>query len=183
VDGDRSTNDTLLVFATGQNGAPMISRLGDPRLADFSAKLEAVMLDLALQLVRDGEGASKFVKLTVSGARSEASARKICRTIAESPLVKTAFAGEDANWGRIVMAVGRADEPIRREKISIAFGPLWAARDGVVATDYSEAAMSDYMKNAELEIAVDVGVGRSSWTMWTCDLTKQYVAINGDYRS
>ena len=183
VDGDRSTNDTLLVFATGQGGAPAIERADDPRLVDFSAKLGEVMLDLALQLVRDGEGASKFVKITVSGAKSEASARKIARTIAESPLVKTAFAGEDANWGRIVMAAGRADEPMRREKMSVRFGSLWAARDGAVAADYSEAAMSDYMKNAELEVAVDVGVGRADWTMWTCDLTKQYVAINGDYRS
>jgi glutamate N-acetyltransferase/amino-acid N-acetyltransferase len=183
VDGDRSTNDTLLVFATGQSGAPLISRADDPRLADFALKLEAVFLDLAQQLVRDGEGASKYVKITVSGARSEASARKIARTIAESPLVKTAFAGEDANWGRIVMAAGRADEPVRRERMSVAFGPHWAARDGAVAADYSEAAMSDYMKNAELEVAVDVGVGRASWTMWTCDLTQQYVAINGDYRS
>jgi len=152
VDGDRSTNDTLLVFATGQSAAPPIATAEDPRLSDNAPK-------------------------------TEASAAKIARTIAESPLVKTAFAGEDANWGRIVMAVGRADEPIKRERISVAFGPLWAARDGAVAADYSEAAMSDYMKSAELEVRVDVGVGRAAWTMWTCDLTKQYVAINGDYRS
>jgi glutamate N-acetyltransferase/amino-acid N-acetyltransferase len=183
VDGDRSTNDTLLVFATGHSGAPVIGRPDDPRLADFAAKLEGVLLDLALRLVRDGEGASKFVKVTVSGAKSEASAARIARTICESPLVKTAFAGEDANWGRIVMAAGRADEPLRRERLSVAFGPLWAAQDGAVAPGYSEAAMSDYMKNAELELRVDVGVGRAEWTMWTCDLTKQYVAINGDYRS
>jgi glutamate N-acetyltransferase/amino-acid N-acetyltransferase len=183
VDGDRSTNDTLLVFATGQGGAPLISHADDPRLADFELKLADVFLDLAQQLVRDGEGASKFVKITVSGAKNEASARKIARTIAESPLVKTAFAGEDANWGRIVMAAGRADEPLRRQRLSVAFGPHWAARDGAVAADYSEAAMSDYMKNAELEVTVDVGVGRAAWTMWTCDLTQQYVAINGDYRS
>jgi glutamate N-acetyltransferase/amino-acid N-acetyltransferase len=183
VDGDRSTNDTLLVFATGKSGAPAIARADDPRLADFSAKLAAVLLDLAQQLVRDGEGASKFVKVTVTGAKNEASARKIARTIAESPLVKTAFAGEDANWGRVVMAAGRADEPVRRQRMSVSFGPLVAARDGAVADDYSETAMSDYMLNAELEVAVDVGVGRGAWTMWTCDLTKQYVAINGDYRS
>jgi len=183
VDGDRSTNDTLLLFATGQSGAPLISQASDPRLADFSVKLRAVLMDLAQQLVRDGEGASKFVKITVTGARNDASARKIARTIAESPLVKTAFAGEDANWGRIVMAVGRADEPVKRERIAITFGSLTAARDGAVAPDYSETAMSDYMKNAELEVGVDVGVGRGAATMWTCDLTKQYVAINGDYRS
>ncbi len=183
VDGDRSTNDTLLVFATGQAGGKPIARAGDARLADFRVKLEALLLDLALQLVRDGEGASKFVKITVKGARSVASARKIARTIAESPLVKTAFAGEDANWGRIVMAVGRADEPINRDRMGVTFGPLTAARDGAVASDYSEDAMSAYMKNAELEVGVDVGVGRAQAVIWTCDLTKQYVAINGDYRS
>jgi glutamate N-acetyltransferase/amino-acid N-acetyltransferase len=183
VDGDRSTNDTLLLFATGESGVAPITRLADPRLADFKAKLHEVLLDLAMQLVRDGEGASKFVRITVSGAKSDASARKIARTIAESPLVKTAFAGEDANWGRIVMAVGRADEPVDRDRIRISFGPLTAAAKGRVAADYDEAAMSAYMKNAELEVAVDVGVGGGSAVMWTCDLTKQYVAINGDYRS
>ena len=132
VDGDRSTNDTLLLFATGRS-QPTISRPGDARLADFRAKLEGVLLDLAQQLVRDGEGATKFVKVSVTGAASAASARKIARTICESPLVKSAFAGEDANWGRIVMAVGRADEPINRERLSVKFGALWAARDGRVA--------------------------------------------------
>jgi glutamate N-acetyltransferase/amino-acid N-acetyltransferase len=183
VDGDRSTNDTLLLFATGQSGSPMITKSNDPRLDDFKEKLEGLLLDLALQLVRDGEGASKFVKITVTGARSPASARKIARTIAESPLVKTAFAGEDANWGRIVMAAGRADEPVNRDRLSVTFGPLTAAHHGAVAADYSEAAMSAYMKSAELEVGVDVGVGRATAVMWTCDLTKQYVAINGDYRS
>jgi glutamate N-acetyltransferase/amino-acid N-acetyltransferase len=183
VDGDRSTNDTCLLFATGQSGAPLIARAGDRRLADFRDKLEAVMLDLAQQLVRDGEGATKFVKITINGAASEASARKIARTVAESPLVKTAFAGEDANWGRIVMAVGRADEPIRRERIWVRFGDLVAAQDGAVSPSYDEAKMSAYMKNAELEVSVDVGAGRASASMWTCDLTKRYVEINGDYRS
>ncbi len=183
VDGDTSTNDTCLLFATGAAGAPKISRAGDRRLADFRDKLEQVMLDLALQLVRDGEGASKFVKITVSGARSPASARKIAKTVAESPLVKTAFAGEDANWGRIVMAVGRADEPVSRERLAIRFGPLVAAIDGAVSPSYDEEAMSAYMKNAELEVSVDVGVGRSTATVWTCDLTKRYIEINGDYRS
>jgi glutamate N-acetyltransferase/amino-acid N-acetyltransferase len=183
VDGDRSTNDTLLVFATGAAGGPKISKASDPRLADFREKLEAVMLDLALQLVRDGEGASKFVKITVTGAKTSASARRIARSIAESPLVKTAFAGEDANWGRIVMAVGKADEPVDRTRLGVSFGALTAAKDGAVAPDYDEAAMSAYMKNKELEVAVDVGVGKAQAVMWTCDLTKQYVAINGDYRS
>jgi glutamate N-acetyltransferase/amino-acid N-acetyltransferase len=183
VDGDRSTNDTCLLFATGQSGAPRIARAADKRLAHFRDKLEAVMLDLAQQLVRDGEGASKFVKITVAGAASEASARKIARTIAESPLVKTAFAGEDANWGRIVMAVGRADEPVDRDSMSVKFGTLVAAQDGLVSPTYDEAKMSAYMKKKELEVSVDVGMGRGSASIWTCDLTKRYVEINGDYRS
>ena len=183
VDGDTSTNDTLLLFATGASGAPRIARPGDKRLADFREKLEGVLMDLALQLVRDGEGATKFVKVVVTGADSQASARKIARTIAESPLVKTAIAGEDANWGRIVMAAGRADEPLNRERLSIRFGPLWAAHEGAVAKGYDEAKMSAYMKNPELEIGVDVGVGRGEAVIWTCDLTKRYVEINGDYRS
>lgn len=183
VDGDRSTNDTCLLFATGASGAPKITRAGDRRLADFRVKLEALLLDLAHQLVRDGEGATKFVKVTVTGGESAASARKIARTICESPLVKTAFAGEDANWGRIVMAAGRADEPVNRERMSVRFGELWAAREGAIASTYDEAAMSAYMKAPELEIAVDVGVGRGTAVMWTCDLTKRYVEINGDYRS
>jgi glutamate N-acetyltransferase/amino-acid N-acetyltransferase len=183
VDGDRSTNDTLLLFATGKSGAPKISRAGDRRLADFREKLEGVLLDLAHQLVRDGEGATKFIKINVTGAETHASARKIARTIAESPLVKTAFAGEDANWGRIVMAVGRADEPVDRDSMSVKFGDLWAARDGLVSPTYDEAKMSAYMKRQELEVTVDVGVGRATATLWTCDLTKRYVEINGDYRS
>jgi len=183
VDGDRSTNDTCLLFATGKAGAPKISRAGDRRLGDFREKLEGVMLSLAHQLVRDGEGATKFVKITVNGAENPASARKIARTVAESPLVKTAFAGEDANWGRIVMAVGRADEPVNRERMGVRFGPLIAAQDGAVSPTYSEAKMSAYMKKPELEVSIDVGVGKASATVWTCDLTKRYVEINGDYRS
>ena len=183
VDGDRSTNDTLLLFATGQSGAARITRAGDRRLADFRDKLETVLLDLAQMLVRDGEGANKFIKVNVTGAQSAASARKIARTICESPLVKTAFAGEDANWGRIVMAVGRADEPVDRDKMSVKFGDLWAAKDGLVSETYSEDAMSAYMKKPELEVTVDVGVGVAKAAMWTCDLTKRYVEINGDYRS
>lgn len=183
VDGDTSTNDTCLLFATGASGAPRIGRVGDRRLADFSRKLEAVMLDLAHQLIRDGEGARKFVKVTVTGAASPASARKLAKAIAESPLVKTAFAGEDANWGRIVMAVGKTDEPVNRDRLAIRFGPHQAAIDGAPAPGYDEAKMSAYMKRAELEVSVDVGVGRGQAAVWTCDLTKGYVEINGDYRS
>ena len=183
VDGDRSTNDACLLFATGASGSPRITRPGDRRLADFRIKLEGLMLDLAHQLVRDGEGATKFVKIAVTGAESQSSARKIAKTVAESPLVKTALAGEDANWGRVVMAVGRADEPIDRDRLSVRFGELWAAREGAVSPDYDEGAMSAYMRQPELEIAIDVGMGRGSAVVWTCDLTKRYVEINGDYRS
>jgi glutamate N-acetyltransferase/amino-acid N-acetyltransferase len=183
VDGDTSTNDTCLLFATGASGAPRIGRVGDRRLTDFSRALDRVMLDLAHQLVRDGEGATKFVKVTVEGAASPASARKLAKSIADSPLVKTALAGEDANWGRVVMAVGKTEEPVDRDRLAIRFGPHVAAVDGAPSPSYDEAKMSAYMKNPEIEITVDVGSGRASATVWTCDLTKRYVEINGDYRS
>ncbi|WP_122465900.1 MULTISPECIES: bifunctional glutamate N-acetyltransferase/amino-acid acetyltransferase ArgJ [Brevundimonas] len=183
VDGDTSTNDTCLIFATGQSGAPRIGRVGDRRLKAFSEALDRVMLDLAHQLVRDGEGARKFVKIEVTGAASPASARKLAKSIADSPLVKTAIAGEDANWGRVVMAVGKTEEPVDRDRLAIRFGPHQAAADGAPAPDYDEAKMSAYMKRAEIDISVEVGSGRASATVWTCDLTKGYVEINGDYRS
>ncbi|MBL8549690.1 MAG: bifunctional glutamate N-acetyltransferase/amino-acid acetyltransferase ArgJ [Hyphomonadaceae bacterium] len=183
VDADRSTNDCLILFATGQAKNPEITDAADPRLADFRAALNDAMADLAIQIVRDGEGAAKLVKVTVTGAASDQSAFVIARTICESPLVKTAIAGEDANWGRIVMAVGRADQPIAKEKLSVKFGPLFAAKDGMISPDYDEAKMSAYMKRAELAIEVHVGVGTSAAVMHTCDLTKRYIEINADYRS
>ena len=183
VDGDRSTNDCVLLFATGQAKVPPIAEAKDPRLADFRAALGRVLRDLAIQIVRDGEGATKLVAVHVEGAVSEASAKAIARTICESPLVKTAIAGEDANWGRIVMAIGRADQPIQRDVIAVKFGDLFAARNGMVSAEYDEAAMSAYMKRDELEITVNVGPGQGRATMHTCDLTKRYVEINGDYRS
>ena len=183
VDGDTSTNDTALLFATGASGAPRIGRVGDRRLKSFSAALDKVMLDLAHQLVRDGEGATKFVKVTVDGAASPASARKLAKSIADSPLVKTAIAGQDANWGRVVMAVGKTEEPVDRDRLAIKFGPNVAAVDGAPSPTYDEAAMSAYMKNPEIDITVDVASGRASATVWTCDLTKGYIEINGDYRS
>ena len=183
VDGDTSTNDTCLMFATGASNAPRIGRVGDRRLKEFSAALDKVMLDLAHQLVRDGEGATKFVRITVDGAASPASARKLAKSIADSPLVKTAIAGEDANWGRVVMAVGKTEEPVDRDALAIRFGPNIAAIDGAPSPTYDEAAMSAYMKNPEIDITVDVGSGRASATVWTCDLTKGYIEINGDYRS
>jgi glutamate N-acetyltransferase/amino-acid N-acetyltransferase len=183
VDGDRSTNDCVLLFATGQARVPPIADASDLRLAAFRAALRQVLRDLAIQIVRDGEGATKLVSVTVEGAANDASAKIIARTICESPLVKTAIAGEDANWGRIVMAVGRSDQPMKREMISVRFGELWAARDGMVSPEYDEAAMGAYMKRAELEIGVVVGPGSGRARMFTCDLTKRYVEINGDYRS
>jgi glutamate N-acetyltransferase/amino-acid N-acetyltransferase len=183
VDGDRSTNDCVLLFATGQANVPPIPDARDERLAGFRAALNQVLTDLAIQIVRDGEGATKLVKVAVEGAASDASAKAIARTICESPLVKTAIAGEDANWGRIVMAIGRADQPVKKEMIAVRFGELYAAKDGMAAPNYDEAAMSAYMKNDSLEITVTVGPGAGRATMHTCDLTKRYIEINGDYRS
>ena len=183
VDGDRSTNDCVLLFATGAANVPPIANAKDDRLAGFRDGLSRVMADLAIQIVRDGEGATKLVTVTVDGAVSDASARAVARTICESPLVKTAIAGEDANWGRIVAAAGRSDQPLQRDMIAVRFGDLWAAKDGMVAPDYSEAAMSAYMKRPELEIGVTIGPGAGRARMHTCDLTKRYVEINGDYRS
>jgi glutamate N-acetyltransferase/amino-acid N-acetyltransferase len=183
VDGDRSTNDCVILVATGHVVMDPVRSAADPSLKNFKAALQRVLADLAIQIVRDGEGARKLVKVTVKGAQSDASAKIIARTICESPLVKTAIAGEDANWGRIVMAVGRADQPIRREGLSVKFGPLWAAKNGAIAKEYSEEKMSAYMKGDSLEILVDVGVGQGMAVMHTCDLTKRYIEINGDYRS
>lgn len=186
VDSDTSTSDTLMLFATGtaaQRGAPRITDAGDPRLADFASALHALMKDLALQIVRDGEGARKMVEVAVKGAASDAAARIIALSIANSPLVKTAIAGEDANWGRIVMAVGKAGEMASRDRLQIWFGDIRVAVDGERDPDYSEDAAAAVMKNPEIAITVDVGVGNGQSTVWTCDLTKDYVAINGDYRS
>ncbi|MBO6903255.1 MAG: bifunctional glutamate N-acetyltransferase/amino-acid acetyltransferase ArgJ [Rhizobiaceae bacterium] len=186
VDGDTSTSDTLMMFATGAakaHGAPEITHAGDPRLAGFKRALNRLMKSLAMQIARDGEGARKLIEVNVSGARSSRSAKKIAMAIANSPLVKTAVAGEDANWGRVVMAVGKAGEPADRDLLSISFGKLRVAHRGERDPDYSEAAASDYMRGDEISIGVDIGIGRGKATVWTCDLTKEYVAINGDYRS
>lgn len=183
VDGDRSTNDTLLLFATGTKTHAAIRSASDKALAEFRQALFEVMQSLAFDLVKDGEGAQKFVTIRVQGAQSDRAARQIARVVSESPLVKTAIAGEDANWGRIVMAVGRAGERIDRHRVSIRFGPHWAARDGAISSDYNEALMSAYMKSREIEIDIRVGEGAGSGVIYTCDLTKAYVAINGDYRS
>ncbi|MEP9348746.1 bifunctional glutamate N-acetyltransferase/amino-acid acetyltransferase ArgJ [Xanthobacter sp. KR7-225] len=186
IDGDTSTSDTLLLFATGAakaRGVPAIKDPTDPRLRAFRRTLRAVMADLAEQVARDGEGARKLVRVHVNGATSKKSARRIAMSIANSPLVKTAVAGEDANWGRVVMAVGKAGEPAERDLLSISFGDIRVAHAGARDPAYDEATVSDYMKNDVIDLTVDLGLGRGADTVLTCDLTKEYVAINGDYRS
>lgn len=186
VDSDTSTSDTLILFATGKAGArgcPRITDAADPRLEAFRAALHGVLLDLAQQVARDGEGARHLVAVTVTGAESDASAKLIARSIADSPLVKTAIAGEDANWGRVVAAVGKAGEPADRDRLAIWFGPHRVAVEGARDQSYDEATVSAYMKGKEIDIRVDIGLGSGRFTVWTCDLTKEYVEINGDYRS
>jgi len=183
VDGDTSTSDTLLAFATGMAPAPKIARAGDPKLKDFRTAFTRVLADLAEQVARDGEGARKLVEIIVEGAVSKKSARRIALSIANSPLVKTALAGEDANWGRVVMAVGKAGEPADRDKLSIWFGGTRVAHRGARDPGYDEAAVSAYMKRPEITLKVALGLGKGRDRVLTCDLTKEYVAINGDYRS
>jgi glutamate N-acetyltransferase/amino-acid N-acetyltransferase len=184
VDSDTSTSDTVLCFATGQVQLERpITGAGDRRLADFRRKLHDLMRDLALQIVRDGEGATKLVKIVVSGAASTSAARTIAMSIANSPLVKTAIAGEDPNWGRIVMAVGKAGEAADRDKLKIVLNELPVAAKGQIDPDYVESKAAATMKEKEICIEVDVGVGRGTSTIWTCDLTQRYIAINADYRS
>jgi glutamate N-acetyltransferase / amino-acid N-acetyltransferase len=183
IDGDTSTSDTLMMFATGKADAPRIARAADPRLKDFRRALHGVMAGLSEQIARDGEGARKLVEIIVEGAASKASARRIAMSIANSPLVKTAIAGEDANWGRVVMAVGKAGEPANRDKLSIWFGGIRVAHKGARDPGYDEASVSAAMKKPEISLKVALGLGKGRDRVLTCDLTKEYVAINGDYRS
>ncbi len=183
VDSDTSTSDTVLLFATGATKHPRIPAEGGPMLRDFARALNAVLMDLALMVARDGEGAQKLIRIDVTGAVTARSAHRIAMSIANSPLVKTAIAGEDANWGRIVMAVGKAGEPADRDKLSIAVGGTWMAREGGVIADYNEAPVVAHMKGREVEITVDIGLGKGRATAWTCDLTHGYIDINGSYRS
>jgi len=183
VDGDTSTSDTVMAFATGKAGNARITSWDSPGADAFAAALADVCRELAQLVVRDGEGAKKFVTIRVSGAASDASARAIGLAIANSPLVKTAIAGEDANWGRVVMAVGKAGEPADRDKLSIAFGGIWTARNGVPVEGYDEAPVAAHLKGEEIDIAVDLGLSEGRATVWTCDLTHGYIAINADYRS
>ncbi|MEL6706645.1 MAG: bifunctional glutamate N-acetyltransferase/amino-acid acetyltransferase ArgJ [Pseudomonadota bacterium] len=183
VDGDTSTSDTVLAFATGQTRASRITGWSSPGADAFAAALTDVCRQLAQLVVRDGEGASKFITVRVSRAVSDESARRVGLAVANSPLVKTAIAGEDANWGRVVMAVGKAGEPADRDKLSIAFGGVWAARDGLPVEDYDEAPVAEHLKGQDIDLAVELGMGDGHATVWTCDLTHGYISINADYRS
>lgn len=183
VDSDTSTSDTVLAFATGKAGNDPIHCFDCPGADAFAAALHDVCRQLAHLVVRDGEGAQKFIAVSVTGAVNDDSARKVGLAIANSPLVKTAIAGEDANWGRVVMAVGKAGEPADRDRLSIGFGGTWAARDGQPLADYDEAPVAAHLKGRDISIEVDLGLGQGRATVWTCDLTHGYISINADYRS
>jgi glutamate N-acetyltransferase / amino-acid N-acetyltransferase len=183
VDSDTSTSDALIVAATGQGGTPEITDLRSKTGRAFEAALQGVLRDLAQQIVKDGEGATKFVEITVTGAHDDADAHRVAMSIANSPLVKTAIAGEDANWGRIVMAVGKSGAMADRDRLSIRFGEITVAEMGQRAPSYSEEQTSAYMRGQNLVIGVDLGLGKGSRTVWTCDLTHRYIDINADYRS
>ena len=184
VDSDTSTSDTFLVFATGAKGKhPFIKDADAPELQEFKERLEYVMRDLALQIVRDGEGATKFISISVTGASDDLSAKKIGLSIANSPLFKTAISGEDANWGRVVMAIGKSKETINRDLIRILIGGIEVAQKGSVVPGYDVSLLSRYMKSDKISVEVDVGIGIGSATVWTCDLSHGYISINADYRS
>ncbi len=183
VDSDTSTSDTVLAFATGKAGNAPIASFDDPGADAFMAAMEDVCRQLAHLVVRDGEGAQKFISVSMQGAVSDDSARKIGHAIANSPLVKTAIAGGDANWGRVVMAVGKAGEPADRDRLSIAFGGIWAAKNGLPLSDYDETPVAKHLAGQEVNITVDIGLGQGQATVWTCDLTHGYISINADYRS
>jgi len=183
VDSDTSTSDTLLLAATGQAANKRPKSAGDALLKDFKAALDDLLLDLALQIVRDGEGASKFVEVAVEGAANAGAAKRIALAIANSPLVKTAIAGQDANWGRIVMAVGKAGERADRDKLQVRIGGVLVAKNGGRVPDYDEGPVAAHMKGQEIKIEVDIGLGQGRATVWTCDLTHGYIDINGSYRS
>lgn len=183
VDGDTSTSDTVMAFATGKAGNEELASFDDPGADAFAAALTDLCRQLAQLVVRDGEGASKFIEIAVTGAASDESARRIGLSVANSPLVKTAIAGEDANWGRVVMAVGKAGEPADRDKLSIGFGGTWAARNGQPLADYDEQPVAKHLQGSDIRIDIDLGLGDGRSTVWTCDLTHGYISINADYRS
>ncbi|MBS7671280.1 bifunctional glutamate N-acetyltransferase/amino-acid acetyltransferase ArgJ [Croceicoccus gelatinilyticus] len=183
VDSDTSTSDTVLAFATGKAGNEELTGPESPGADAFAAAVHDVCRQLSHLVVRDGEGAQKFIEIAVSGAVSDESARRVGLAIANSPLVKTAIAGEDANWGRVVMAVGKAGEPADRDKLSIGFGGVWAARNGLPLADYDEAPVAEHLKGQDIRMDVDLGLGDGTATVWTCDLTHGYISINADYRT
>ena len=183
VDSDTSTSDTVLVLASGMAGNAEISDPASRDAEDFAAALHDLMVELAQLIVRDGEGATKFITITVAGAEDDQAARRMGLAIANSPLVKTAIAGEDANWGRIVMAVGKSGEKADRDRLSIALGGVVIAQDGQRVADYDETPVAEHMKGQEITIAVNAGVGDGTAVVWTCDLTHGYISINADYRS
>jgi glutamate N-acetyltransferase / amino-acid N-acetyltransferase len=183
VDSDTSTSDTVLVFATGKAGNAPLTSFESKGADAFAAALDDICLQLAHLVVRDGEGATKFIEVAVEGAVSDESARRIGLSIANSPLVKTAIAGEDANWGRVVMAVGKAGEPADRDLLSVRFGDKWVAQAGLAVDSYNEAPVAAHLKGQDISIGVDLGLGTGCATMWTCDLTHGYISINADYRS
>ena len=183
VDSDTSTSDTVMLFATAQAGNVQPNGVDDPALADFKQALNEINLDLAHQVVRDGEGASKFISITVTGAENDLAAKRIGLTIANSPLVKTAIAGEDANWGRIVMAVGKGGEAADRDKLGIRMGGVQLTENGMRVEGYDETPVAEHMKGQNIDIEVDVGIANGKATVWTCDLTHGYISINADYRS
>ncbi|MBQ96070.1 MAG: bifunctional ornithine acetyltransferase/N-acetylglutamate synthase [Actinobacteria bacterium] len=183
VDGDTSTSDTVLLFATGKAGNAPLAAWEDAGADAFYAALLQLCRELAQLVVRDGEGAQKLIEIAVAGAADDTSARRVGLSIANSPLVKTAIAGGDANWGRVVMAVGKAGEPADRDRLSIGFGGTWAARDGQPLADYDEAPVAKHLEGQDIRIDVDLGIGDGRATVWTCDLTHGYISINADYRS
>jgi glutamate N-acetyltransferase/amino-acid N-acetyltransferase len=183
VDSDTSTSDTLLLFATGAAGNDQMSDISSDHAQAFAAALDDLLIDLAHQVVKDGEGAQKFIEITVSGAQDDGAARRIGLAIGNSPLVKTAIAGEDANWGRIVMAVGKSGERADRDKLDIAIGGVQITRNGEPVDGYDEAPVTEHMRGRNIAVAVDVGIGDGSATVWTCDLTHGYIDINADYRT
>ena len=183
VDSDTSTSDMLLMFSTNQAKHNRIIDKGDPRLKDFTAALNMVLVDLAKKIVIDGEGAKKFIQINVSGAVSHISAKKIGLSIANSPLVKTAIAGEDANWGRIVMAIGKSGEPIQTEQINVSIDSFLLASGGKRVNEINEVKLAEYLKRDFIEISVRVGDKNGESTVWTCDLTHDYISINADYRT
>ncbi|MBL8628333.1 MAG: bifunctional glutamate N-acetyltransferase/amino-acid acetyltransferase ArgJ [Rhodospirillaceae bacterium] len=183
IDGDTSTSDTLLMFATGQAAHDAVGHPHDPRLADFKAKLNDMMVELAKLVARDGEGATKFLEINVTGAEHDKAAHRIAMAIANSPLVKTAVAGEDANWGRIVMAVGKSGERVDRDKLGIKIGGVDVARDGEAVPGYDETPVVAHMKGQDIVFDVNINVGHGRATVWTCDLTHGYIDINGSYRT